>query len=105
MHAACSQVHHSTLGLISAGAAVLKMSSDGRCCSIVWPGSRRYAVYAQGSSDDWHKVDEESGTSVAWAGASSTYAVLHQPKVTAALWYLCSQLHTLYSETGTLSRR
>ena len=86
----------STLWLISAGAAVLKMSSDGRCCSIVWPASRRYAVYAQGSADDWHKVDEESGTSVAWAGASSTYAVLHQPKVTAALWYLCSQLHSLW---------
>ncbi len=67
--------------LVPAGAAVLRMSSNGRCCSIVWPEARRYAVYAQGGSDDWHKVDEESGTSVAWAGASSTYAVLHQPKV------------------------
>ena len=57
------------------------MSSNGRCCSTVWPEVRRYAVYAQGSSDEWRKVDEESGTSVAWAGASSTYAVLHQPKV------------------------
>ncbi len=66
---------------MSAGAAVLRMSSNGRCCSIVWPEARRYAVYAQGGSDDWHKVDEESGTSVAWAGASSTYAVLHQPRV------------------------
>lgn len=62
------------------GLAVLRMSSNGRCCSIVWPEARRYAVYAQGGSDDWHKVDEESGTSVAWAGASSTYAVLHQPR-------------------------
>lgn len=62
------------------GTAVLRMSSNGRCCSIVWPEARRYAVYAQGTTDDWHKVDEESGTSVAWAGASSTYAVLHQPK-------------------------
>ena len=67
--------------LVPAGAAVLRMSSNGRCCSIVWPEARRYAVYAQGGSDDWHKVDEESGTSVAWAGASSTYAVLHQPRV------------------------
>ena len=63
------------------GTAVLRTSSNGGCCSIVWPEARRYAVYAQGATDDWHKVDEESGTSVAWAGASSTYAVLHQPKV------------------------
>ena len=72
-----------TNDLVLTGAAVLRMSSNGRCCSIVWPDSRRYAVYAQGASDDWHKVDEESGTSVAWAGASSTYAVLHQPRVTS----------------------
>ena len=71
----------SCLVLVSTGVAVLRMSSNGRCCSIVWPEARRYAVYAQGGSDDWHKVDEESGTSVAWAGASSTYAVLHQPRV------------------------
>lgn len=64
-----------------AGAAVLRVSANGRCCSIVWPEACRYAVYAQGSSGDWRKVDEESGSSVAWAGASSTYAVLHQPKV------------------------
>ena len=64
-----------------AGAAVLRMSSNGRCCSIVWPEARHYAVFAEGSSGEWRKVDEESGSSVAWAGASSTYAVLHQPKV------------------------
>ena len=57
------------------------MSSNGRCCSIVWPEARRYAVFAEGGSGEWRKVDEESGSSVAWAGASSTYAVLHQPKV------------------------
>ena len=74
-----------------AGAAVLRMSSNGRCCSIVWPEARRYAVYAQGGSDDWHKVDEESGTSVAWAGASSTYAVLHKPRVSGLhLWCVTS---------------
>lgn len=64
-----------------AGAAVLRMSSNGRCCSIVWPEGRQYAVYAEGNTGEWRKVDEESGSSVAWAGASSTYAVLHQPKV------------------------
>ena len=80
IHSLCHRsVIHAVL--VCAGAAVLRMSSDGRCCSIVWPEARRYAIYAQGSADEWRRVDEESGTSVAWAGASSTYAVLHQPKV------------------------
>ncbi|KAL3133386.1 hypothetical protein ABBQ38_007254 [Trebouxia sp. C0009 RCD-2024] len=70
----------SIASLSFSGAAVLRVSANGRCCSIVWPEACRYAVYAQGSSGDWRKVDEESGSSVAWAGASSTYAVLHQPK-------------------------
>ncbi len=83
---------------MSAGAAVLRMNSNGRCCSIVWPEARRYAVYAQGGSDDWHKVDEESGTSVAWAGASSTYAVLHQPRVKTLCLVLLLPLFSVFED-------
>ena len=57
------------------------MSTNGRCCSIVWPELRQYVIFAQGSSDEWRQIDEDSGVAVAWAGTSSTYAVLHQPQV------------------------
>lgn len=56
------------------------MSSNGRCCSIVWPEARQYVIFAQGAQDEWRQVDGDSGVAVAWAGGSSTYAVLYQPQ-------------------------
>lgn len=64
-----------------AGNCVLRMSSNGRCCSIVWPEARQYVIFAQGAQDEWHQIDGDSGVAVAWAGTSSTYAVLYQPQV------------------------
>ena len=66
---------------LAAGTCVLRMSSNGRCCSIVWPEIRQYVIFAQGAQDEWRQIDGDSGVAVAWAGGSSTYAVLYQPQV------------------------
>lgn len=70
-----------------AGRAEVAMSWDGAHCSVVWPGEAEYAVYATeplASKAPWRQIARGSGVSLAWASASSTFAVLHIPKVIAA---------------------
>ena len=69
--------------LLPAGPARLSISANGKCCSVVWPESREYAIYAQRSSEAWERVATGSGTAVAWAGTTQTFAVLNIPKVQA----------------------
>lgn len=70
---------------VQAGPARLSISSSGKCCSVVWPESREYAIYAQRSSEAWERVATGSGTAVAWAGTTQTFAVLNIPKVQSSL--------------------
>lgn len=70
---------------VPAGPARLSISSSGKCCSVVWPESREYAIYAQRSSEAWERVATGSGTAVAWAGTTQTFAVLNIPKVQSSL--------------------
>ena len=63
------------------------MSSDGNFCSVLWPEQNEYAVYATDSPEStasWRELARGSAVSVAWAGNSSTVAVLHVPKVGAS---------------------
>jgi hypothetical protein len=68
------------------GRAEVALSWDGAHCSVVWPEEGEYAVYATeplASKAPWRQLARGSGVAVAWASASSTFAVLHVPKVTA----------------------
>ena len=62
------------------------MSPDGNFCSVLWPEQSEYAVYATESAEStasWRELARGSAVSVAWAATSSTFAVLHVPKVGA----------------------
>ena len=80
--------------LLPAGPARLSISANGKCCSVVWPESREYAIYAQRSSEAWERVATGSGTAVAWAGTTQTFAVLNIPKVQSGLYSCIPRSHS-----------
>lgn len=64
------------------GKPTLSCSASGRCVAVVWPDAREYVIYIASPTEagEWHPLTEGAGTSVVWAAASSTFAVLYAPQ-------------------------